>query len=56
MLDPHAKNRHRGQLRRRYVFLIVFIVLALFFIFALGARIFNTPGELDVPVNAPFQH
>nr|CAG4648131.1 EOG090X0ASS [Moina brachiata]SVE93180.1 EOG090X0ASS [Moina brachiata] len=56
MLDPHAKKRHRGQQRRRYVLVLVLVVFALFFMFALGSRIFNTPAELEAPLNAPFQH
>ena len=55
LLDPHSRNRQRGYLRRRYALMLVISFFFLFFIFAIGSRIFNSPVDLE-PLDAPFNH
>lgn len=55
LLDPHSRQRHRGKVGRRHALLIVLVVLGILFLFAVGSRIFKSPGELGPEsLDAPF--
>lgn len=54
LLDPHA--RHRGKLGRRRALLIVVLLLVLFFVFAVGSRIFKGPEDLGPAHLDQFNH